>query len=161
MKKISICERSTESFVTFTSLSLRIAPEIFQKYCGKDHCWFDLNRSPEARKEIADCCQKLYELYSEENTQPYLLLEANSILFHIVYLMVTHIRSDYPADRLHYSEKYYNRYREIMRYMEEHYNEPISLEDVASFIHLSKEHLSREFPTYVGGIPQTSNKHSS
>ena len=37
-----------------------------------------------------------------------------------------------------------------MAYIQDHYNESLTLESVAAYAHLSKEHLSREFKKYVG-----------
>lgn len=132
------------------SLSLRLDPRLFKNYSQRNHHWFDLNRKEEARKDIASCCRSLYELYAREDENPGLLLEANALVFHIVYLLITDLCvSSMERPRAH-SEKYYDRYRQIMVYMEEHYQEPLTLDEIAELLHLSKEHISREFRSYVG-----------
>ncbi len=132
------------------SLSLRLDPRLFQNYSEGNHNWFDLNQNEEARRDIASCCRKLYELYAQEKENPGLLLEANALVFHIVYVMITYLcvsRMDHPQA---HSEKYNDRYRELMAYMEEHYDQPLTLDHIADLLHLSKEHISREFRSYVG-----------
>lgn len=131
------------------SLSLRLDPRLFKNYSKENHNWFDLSRNPKARQDIASCCRRLYILYVAEEENPGLLLEANALVFHIVYMLITHL-SISRMDRPRNSEKYYGRYLEIIAYMEDHYNTPITLNEIAEMMHLSKEHLSREFRSYVG-----------
>ena len=132
------------------SLSLRLDAELFKNYSMGNHYWFDLNQNSEARQNIADCCRKLYELYTFEKDNPALLLEANALVFHIAYLMATHLCISRVKHPQSHSEKYNERYHEIMLYMNENYNKPLTLNDIAKRMHLSKEHLSREFSFYVG-----------
>ena len=132
------------------SLSLRLAPGLFKNYSKENHNWFDLDQNPKAREDIAACCRRLYMLYTAEEENPGLLLEANALVFHIVYMLITHLSiSSMDRPRTH-SEKYYGRYLEIIAYMEEHYSTPLTLNEIAEMMHLSKEHLSREFRSYVG-----------
>ncbi len=132
------------------SLSLRLDPRLFKNYSKVNHHWFDLSQNEEARQDIASCCRKLYELYIQEEENPGLLLEANALVFHIVYLMITYLCISRMESPQAHSEKYYDRYREVMVYMEEHYSEPLTLDEIAGLLHLSKEHISREFRSYVG-----------
>ncbi|MDE6202866.1 MAG: AraC family transcriptional regulator, partial [Lachnospiraceae bacterium] len=132
------------------SLSLRLDPGLFRNYSKETYNWFDLNRNKEVSQDIACCCRKLYELYAQEEEKPGLLLEANSLVFHIVYLMITYLCISRTKRLQSHSEKYYERYCELMAYIEEHYNEPLTLNEIAGKMHLSKEHLSREFRSYVG-----------
>lgn len=132
------------------SLSLRLAPGLFKNYSNGKHNWFDLEQNLKVKQDITSCCRKLYDLYTYEKENSGLLLEANALVFHIVYLMITYLcvsRTEHPQE---HSEKYYNRYSKIMAYMEEHYNNPLPLNEIAEMLHLSKEHLSREFRSYVG-----------
>lgn len=132
------------------SLSIRLDPGLFKNYSNEKYNWFDLEQNLEAKQDIIICCRKLYELYTYEKGNTGLLLEANALIFHIVYLMITHLcvsHLDYSRDR---SEKYHDRYRKIIAYMEEHYNDSLPLNEISEMLHLSKEHLSREFRSYVG-----------
>lgn len=134
------------------SLSLRLDAKIFQNYTGEKRCWFDLSLNEDARKEIGFCCRKLYELYAKEDHDSSVLLEANSLVFHIAYLLNTRLCTSSmkgSSSRL-YSRKYEGRYHTILSYMEENYNKPITLDEIAGLVHLSREHLSREFSTYAG-----------
>ena len=132
------------------SLSLRLDPGLFKNYSKENHNWFDLSRNEEARRDIASCCRNLYELYAAKEENPGLLLEANALVFHIVYLMITYCCVSRMGSPQAHSEKYYGRYRELMYYMEEHYSQPLTLDEIADLLHLSKEHISREFRSYVG-----------
>lgn len=142
------CVNPLDEFAV-VSLSLRLEPGLFKNYSNVNYNWFDIERDLKAKQDIIACCRKLYELYSQEEKTG-LLLEANALVFHIVYLMVTSLCVSHLKHTQAYSEKYYSRYREIMSYMEENYDSPITLSEIADFMHLSKEHLSREFRSYVG-----------
>ncbi len=134
---------------THTSISLCISPKLFKDYCKSDRILFDLSQNRGTTEEIICYCEKLYKIYEQENSVD-ILLEANSILFHIVYLMVRDLRVSPNRMNNAASDKYFERYRKLITYMEERYAEPITLELLAKEIHISKEHLSREFRTYTG-----------
>lgn len=133
-----------------TSLSLRLDPNFFSKYSKINPNWFDARHDNEASREVADCCRKLAELYSSENNNTEIILEANSLVYHIVYLMVTKLCVSHIKFSHSHSEKYLERYQKIVRYMEENYKNPLTLNEAAKIMHLSKEHISREFPLYIG-----------
>lgn len=132
------------------SLSLRLDPGLFKNYSKGNHNWFDINQNVEARRDIALCCRRLYELYTHEGENPGLLLEANALVYHIVYVMITYLCISQVKHPQEHSDKYNDRYRQIMSYIDENYNKPITLNEIACLVHISKEHLSREFPSYVG-----------
>ncbi len=134
---------------THTSISLCISPELFKNYCKSDRIWFDLNQNRAATQEIIQYCEMLYKIYIQESSVG-ILLEANSILFHIVYLMVRDLCVSPDLITNQASDKYFDRCRKLIQYMEDRYNEPITLELLAKELHISKEHLSREFRTYTG-----------
>lgn len=132
------------------SLSIRLDPGLFKNYSNEKYNWFDLEQNLEAKQDIIICCRKLYELYTYEKDNTGLLFEANALIYHIVYLMITHLCVSHLDDTRDHSQKYYDRYRKIIAYMEEHYNEALPLNEISEMLHLSKEHLSREFRSYVG-----------
>ena len=48
------------------------------------------------------------------------------------------------------SSKNQEQIKEILTYLHEHYQEPLSLSDMADSFYMSKEHFSRQFHHYIG-----------
>lgn len=111
---------------------------------------FVLDGNEAIKKEIVCDMKKMYDIYCESSKDIYANLQINSLLFHIAYCLLRY----YLVSPSGYAKmpvgKYQKRYMHIMKYIRDHYSEPITLSDVANFSNLSKEHLSREFKTYVG-----------
>lgn len=132
-------------------LSITFNLQFLTTYCGNhEHCYFVLDGNQEKRDELIQCMEEINSLYRNANPSPYLNLRINGFLFQIAYILLTYFQIS-PSSMLNIATgKYRNRYHKIMKYMQEHYAEPLTLPDIAAFSNLSKEHLSREFKTYVG-----------
>ena len=46
-------------------------------------------------------------------------------------------------------QKHMDKLKTILKYVEEHYNEPLSIEDMANLIHYSKSHFMKFFKTHM------------
>lgn len=132
-------------------ISITFGEDFLKKHSpDTEYPLFVLDGSEDIKKEIVHDMKKMYEIYCEPSEDIYANFQVNSLLFHIAYCLLRYFLvspSNYakiPAG------KYQKRYLQIMNYIREHYAEPITLNDVAVFFNLSKEHLSREFKTYVG-----------
>jgi AraC-like DNA-binding protein len=134
-----------------SAISINIEPSFLKDICkAPEQCFFDIKNKPEIRKELSSCMRQIYELSAAASESPYGALKMNELLYRIMYLLLTECQDINTKNSSTHSIKYKERYQKILQYMNDHYNEALSLSEVASFIHISKEHLSREFPIYVG-----------
>ena len=71
----------------------------------------------------------------------------------MIYHLKTIILREYKIDKQYIktkSSKNHEQMKEILTYLHEHYQEPLSLNDMAASFYMSKEHFSRQFHLYVG-----------
>ncbi len=92
----------------------------------------------------------LDQLYREKEPKRYEELKVNALLFSIAYSLLANFQCAHSPEPKTATLKYRERYRSIVQYMQEHYNEPITLDDLARHANLSREYLSREFKQYIG-----------
>lgn len=110
---------------------------------------FNLSRSPRKYKDLADVFRTIYCLY-EENTDVYRYLKLNELLYRLLYLLFACFKEEKAVSGRIRSEKYFDRFKKIMEYMNELYREPLRQEEIAEHFGLSKEYLSRCFKKYTG-----------
>ena len=77
-------------------------------------------------------------------------LEYYSILFHFLHLLVTDYKQDISHLSLPNTDKYIERLSLITEYVQDHYREPISLQDASELLSLNPEYFSRFFKKYMG-----------
>lgn len=98
--------------------------------------------------EFLDCLKKLVPLYVQQ-PEGY-RLESESIVLDICYRLIRDFAIPLGAkDRPGLTQKQ-TRIKEILSYIEEHYKERISLEDISGEFGLSREYFSRLFKKNVG-----------
>ncbi|MDD2971288.1 MAG: AraC family transcriptional regulator [Lachnospiraceae bacterium] len=95
---------------------------------------------------FANIMQSIADLYQKRNP-----LSETLINFHITDLLTKLViaSSQHQMPRLAFPD-YLKR---VVNYIELHYREPLSLDDLASIENISKFHLSREFKYYIGVTP--------
>ena len=110
---------------------------------------FKLNNNDSAFNDLILTLDKLYKLYkSDDNSFRY--LQANEFIYKILYLLFTNFTEKKLSKSSVSSQKYHQRYDEILKFIEDNYAEPLTLDDISKFSNISKHHLSREFKKYVG-----------
>lgn len=134
-----------------SAITIQINPAFLKEYCtDPDNCYFDVRQNPDACQLLDSYMKELFLFCTNETENPYYNLRINSLLHQILYVLLSECQINAIRKEQAKTTKYRQRYMGIMTYMNEHYSEDLSLEDVAKFSHISKEHLSREFKTYVG-----------
>ena len=86
----------------------------------------------------------------EGKTSEFNYLKTNSILYEILYILLTHFKIEYSKNTTIKSQKYMNRFKRILEYTNANYKEDLSLEIISDQYGLSREHLSRTFKKYIG-----------
>lgn len=133
-----------------SSLSVIICYQFLKTiYPEIDNIIFKIDSNNEVYNELRLSLKKIYNLYKENNNK-YRYLLANEALYRILYLLFNNFTENKLNSVYISSQKYHQRYEEILKYIEANYTEPLTLDDIASFSNISKHHLSREFKKYVG-----------
>ena len=86
----------------------------------------------------------------EGKTSEFNYLKIKSILYEILYILLTHFKIEYSKNTTIKSQKYMNRFKKILEYTNANYKEDLSLEIISNQYGLSREHLSRTFKKYIG-----------
>ena len=88
------------------------------------------------------------EYYETESTHKDLLI--TSALFHLIYLLVEHLSVD-KKDKVELkSEKNKHRIISIINYIDDNYQEDLTIEQLSEVFHLSEGHLSKLFKENLG-----------
>lgn len=133
------------------SISIAFKTDFLQKYgIFSGHTYFDLNRKWPAKMEMIKKMKELDQIYRKNSEKEYRELKINSLLFSITYLLFSNFRRDSTALPGKMTQKYRERYCNILKYMEDHYNEPLTLNVLSVNFNLSREYISREFKYYIG-----------
>ncbi len=127
-------------------------PRRFLAQFGKsdDMILFQLDKKCTAYPELVRSCENLYHIFAIRREDPYAQLHINSIVYDIAYLLFSKFRWNEFSPQSIESIKYRRRCREIIEYLDDHYQEDIALRNMADALGLSREHLARIFREYMG-----------
>lgn len=98
--------------------------------------------------ELCDRCQDLVRLFVG-HPEGY-RLESDSIIMDILYRLVRDFAIPLKPDDIPELSQQEQRLRDILQYINEHYAEPITLEEISSHFGLSREYFSRLFKKKIG-----------
>ncbi|MDY4670421.1 MAG: AraC family transcriptional regulator [Oliverpabstia sp.] len=145
----------TECYLAFTDVEFINTPKNFfplfhgQKILGK---------LPEkAKKEIFQLCSAMNQESQSRNTGRYFMLKA--YLIQVLCLLLRFDQQEELSDEHHmkgYEFKSPNKtyvVQQIMKYMESHYREKISLDQIAENMYLSPFYISKLFKSETGDTP--------
>ncbi|MDY8025486.1 AraC family transcriptional regulator [Paenibacillus polymyxa] len=105
----------------------------------KDHLWYS---------QLGIAIHRMLEIYTKQDE--FYNLRLRSALYELLYLLLTHFKVEKNKVTEVFSEKYAERYKKIIDYINKNYKENLSLEDVADAFGFSKPHFSRSFKKYMG-----------
>lgn len=132
---------------TSSCIVLLFSYEFLKQYCPEiDHIYFDLNRNKD-HEPLKRLYTKLKEVYLKE--EPYAYLDVTACLLEILGLLMREYRVEKDDIKFRSSKKQ-EEIKLVLTYLHEHYQEDISLNDMAKQYHMSKEHFSRQFHHYIG-----------
>ena len=84
-------------------------------------------------------------LISKEQLCDFYYLKVKSLLYEIIFILLTYFKVDKDTSITIKSQKYIDRFKKITEYIENNYKETLVLADVANYYGLSREHLARCF----------------
>lgn len=153
MMPLIINSRSIHAFESgcpkpYIGLALLISYQFLkQVYPEIDHIYF---KQPD--EEVGMLIKKqlflINEYYETESTHKDLLI--TSALFHLIYLLVEHLSIE-KKDKVELkSEKNKHRITSIINYIDENYQEDLTIEQLSEVFHLSEGHLSKLFKENLG-----------
>ena len=117
-----------------------------QYYSNIDNISFDLSLK-DNHDDLRVLYRRLENLYLHQDEYSYLVMTA--CIFDIFALLLREYKIDKQYIKTK-SSKNHEQMKEILTYLHEHYQEPLSLNDMAASFYMSKEHFSRQFHLYVG-----------
>ncbi|WP_171034856.1 helix-turn-helix domain-containing protein [Klebsiella indica] len=106
----------------------------------------DAHRFPEQAAMIGERVKNVAMLWLKQNSETW-RLEAIRFLLDIVCLLLRYFKSSAPV---HQANRLSLRISKAVSWMREHYQEDISLNLIASLLHVTSAHLSRQFSAEVG-----------
>lgn len=117
-----------------------------QYYPNIDNIIFDLSIK-DNHNDLRILYRRLETLYLNQDQYSY--LDITACLFDIFALLLREYKVEKQLMKTK-SSKNQEQIKEILTYLHEHYQEPLSLSDMADSFYMSKEHFSRQFHHYIG-----------
>lgn len=113
-----------------------------------DELYFVVQSDHPAYHRVTGAMMKI--LHLSQNTESYRQLMLRSAMYELLYLLVKYfcVKKNSVVDVR--TQKYAERYKKILEYIKQHYNESLTLSEVAEQFALTQVHLSRTFKEYVG-----------
>lgn len=117
-----------------------------QLYQGVEQSCFILDEKNPSFERIKWHMRELLLVYQRRDRNPFYHIKLNNVVNEIIYLLLTDFRVENGEMS---TQKYAERYRMIIRFIEEHYKENLRMEQLASQFGFSKEYFSRSFKKYM------------
>lgn len=122
------------------------------------HCRFDLSQAPDHGQQIKYCCRQIFEMYAARSRtadgkqwQPfaeYEQLRVNGFICLITYELVKHCLIRDPNGCSHGNLR--QDICSAVNFIDENHTEDLSLQTVADYCGISREHFSRSFHQQMG-----------
>lgn len=98
-----------------------------------------------AYESLSGCIRKIDNL-CDSRPKGY-QLAVKGWLFQLMFYLVSNQQTLKQPSQSH--QKHMDKLKTILKYVEKHYNEPLSIEDMANLIHYSKSHFMKFFKTHM------------
>ncbi|WP_265459134.1 helix-turn-helix domain-containing protein [Enterococcus sp. HY326] len=85
-----------------------------------------------------------------QNNQEWNTFQLHSLAGELLFTIFSDCIFDRQFKKSDEEEKYSNRYKTVIRYINEHFFEPVTLSEVAELVHLNPDFFSRNFKQYIG-----------
>lgn len=109
-----------------------------------DQVSFDIMKLNKHKIDLKKIVDKL--LCSYESNDPYKNMKCNSLLFEMIHFLFSKCQEEEISIQLHNKKEAI----EMLDYVHSNYAQELSLQEVANYFHMSKEHFSRKFHEYLG-----------
>ncbi|MFC5468148.1 helix-turn-helix domain-containing protein [Cohnella suwonensis] len=105
--------------------------------------------SPDYAK-LVTLFMETYPLFKKRASEPFYQLKLNGVFYEILYILMHGFMTEKKPSLTFKSQKYWNRCQMIIQYIDDHYNETLTLDLLSREYGISKEHLARTFKEYMG-----------
>lgn len=126
---------------------LLISYDFLKQYVPEiDDITFNLSLQKD-HSQLKQLYYNLRHLYLQQDNYSYLLITA------CILELVKHLLAFYQVTKYQIKSKSFrnqDQIKEVLTYMHTHYQEDMSLQDIATFFHVSKEYFSRQFHHFIG-----------
>lgn len=141
-------ERDYEDSEEITGITLIINHEFLKSVIPDvEHCVF-IAKSEVDKDRLKGIMRKILEEYINDSSE-YKNIKITGLVYELLYCLCIDFKEDKSIIHLK-KQKEIERLKEIMKYVDKHYKEPILQKDIAKNFYLSREHFSRFFKTYTG-----------
>lgn len=137
------------------ALVLQIPSAFMEKYVpAHDFLEFSVDMHPQNQEDI-ERLQKLKQIFTDMHsvydTRPdAYLLRFNSLLYDLLYTLVHHYSVRLTDKDINRRNRSINKVRDIMRFIEKHHGEKLTMEDIASQFGYNPDYLARFFKNSLG-----------
>jgi len=129
-------------------ITVLLSYDMFKKYDKNiDNFIFDLSLNINQQQHIKDIIL-LMDQYRKGN-DPYKQIKVQEYLCHIYYSLLHDFKKE-RADNNIYSKSQLEQIQTLLDYIENHYNEPITIEQLCNISHYSSSYLCRYFKSICG-----------
>lgn len=115
-------------------------------YKNIDQCYFILDEKHPSYEKLKEHMKELLSVYQSKDENEFYYIKMNNEANGIIYLLLTDFRVEKGKIK---TQRYEERYRKIISYIEEHYKENIKMEQAAEIFGFSREYFSRSFKKYM------------
>lgn len=112
-----------------------------------DLSWFEIGQNVQVNDRLRSIVLKMLEIYNHGGAWYNLLLR--SAAYEMIYLLFTEYKLEMNSTRLK-QMKSGEIYKEIINYIDKHYNESLRLSDVALNFGYHPDYFSKSFKNYIG-----------
>ena len=112
-----------------------------------DRIRFAYTSNPAVDQRLRQSLHRLADLGERRGTDPYCHLLCNAEIFNVLHLLMTYYQDSHNTPL---SNRHVERSRELLAYMNRHYQENITLQSAAEHLNLSVGYLCRFFRKYLG-----------
>jgi AraC-like DNA-binding protein len=147
---INPCSYVVENYIAFTDIHIRdLAPNIFPIH----NCCIVRTMSNKIRQETFKICAAIVKEYKACQSGRYFMLK--SYLVQLILILVREQQKNFQEHKGYLFESPNKKYavKQIINFLNEHYQEKISLEQIAQNMYLSTFYISKIFKSETGDTP--------
>lgn len=106
------------------------------------------DKKQEEYQKICSLLERMTRLYMEN--ADFFSMEASGLALQVYALMQRHFSQKETPDHKRADNQARERIRSVIDYVQEHFKEPVSLDDICGFVNLNREYFCRFFKKYMG-----------
>lgn len=120
-----------------------------ENYENFDNIVFVLDENKKELELMKDKFKEIMKIYDSKENNEFYYIKVISLIYEIIYLLFHNFMEEKKLSSVIKTQKHIDRLKKITQYINENYREAITLEEVAYYFGLSREHLARNFKKYM------------